>query len=265
MKISLIQVNSTKDIDKNLNQVYNFIQESSKFNPDIIALPECFAYMIREGTKPNVNHNLFNQVISDLSSLGKEYNTFILAGTLPEPVENEDKFYNTSVLLNKEGKTVAKYRKIHLFDIIQEKKSLQESKYIKAGKEIITTKIEGYNFGFSICYDLRFPELYRKLTDLGVDAVFVPSAFTMRTGKDHWETLLRARAIENLMYVIAPAQTGWHDDSRESYGHSMVVDPWGTIVSQKAYGEGVLNVEIDMNIVNNIRKQIPSLNNRVIL
>ncbi len=264
MKISLIQINSTKEIDQNLNKTYSFINEASKFNPDIIAIPECFAYMIREGIKPDINPNLFNQVINDLSSLGKENNAYILAGTLPEPVENEDKFYNTSVLLDREGKIKAKYRKIHLFDIIQENRKLQESKYIKAGKEIISAEIDGYNFGLSVCYDLRFPELYRKLTDIGVDAVFVPSAFTMRTGKDHWEPLLRARAIENLMYVIAPAQTGWHDDTRESYGHSMVVDPWGIIVSQKSYKEGILNVEIDMNIVKDIRKQIPSLNNRVI-
>jgi predicted amidohydrolase len=262
MKISLIQINSTKDIERNLNHAFKLIKEASAFNPDIIALPECFAYMIREGVRPEVNPNLFNQVLDEISSLAKKYQSYILTGTLPEPVDNEDKYYNSSVLINREGDIQAKYRKIHLFDIIQENKVLQESKFMKAGNEVVTTEIDGHVFGFSICYDLRFPELFRKMIAKNVEAVFIPSAFTMRTGKDHWQPLIRARAIENLMFIIAPAQTGWHDETRESYGHSMIVDPWGTVICQKGNGEGIINADVDMDYVNEVRNKIPSLNNR---
>lgn len=264
--ISIVQLNSTSDINKNIENAIAYIKQTIKNNYDVVALPENFAYMIREGEKPEIYENLFQDTINKLMKLSIEGNIYIVAGTLPEPVENDDnKFYNTCVVIDRRGEIVAKYRKIHLFDIELDNKELKESKYIKSGSEIVTFSIDDQiECGLSICYDLRFPELYRKFLEKEVKAVFIPSAFTMKTGKDHWETLLRARAIENLMYVFAPAQYGVHSTNRESYGHSMIVDPWGVVLSRKGEGEGIICSRIESDYVDKVRKKIPSLQNRVI-
>lgn len=266
MNISLIQMTSKQDITLNINKAISLISEScEKYNTDIVALPENFPYMITEGDVPEIEDGLYDKVINNISEIAKKYNVNIIAGTIPEP-SGDGRFYNTSTVINREGDIIAKYSKIHLFDIELEKKDLKESKYIKAGKEVVTFDIDGYfNCGLSICYDLRFPELYRRIMDTNrVHAFFVPSAFTMRTGKDHWEVLLRARAIENMAYVFAPAQFGKHDENRESYGHSMIIDPWGTVIARKGDGEGIINTEINIDYIKKVRARIPALDNRKI-
>ncbi len=264
--VSIIQLNSTNNIKSNIEKALKYINKSINMNADVVALPENFAYMIKEGEKPQLSKDLFQNTINKLKELSEKGNVYIVAGTLPEPVENNnEKFYNTCVVIDRKGKIIAKYRKIHLFDIELDSKELKESKYIQAGKDVVTFNIDGkLECGLSICYDLRFPELYRKLIEKQVEAVFVPSAFTMKTGKDHWEVLLRARAIENLVYVFAPAQFGVHNKERESYGHSMIVDPWGVVISRKGESEGIISSEININYIDEVRRKIPSLQNRVI-
>ncbi len=258
-------MNSTNDIRSNIDKAFEMIENAGKYQSDVIALPECFAYMIKEGVKPEFEKQMFGEILDELSKLSKKINSYILAGTLPEESEEKGKYYNTSLLIDREGNIKAKYRKIHLFDIIQGNSQLQESKYIKRGDDIVSSDIDGVKVGFSICYDLRFPELYRKLVDKGVKAIFIPAAFTMKTGKDHWEILLRSRAIENQCYIIAPAQTGKHDETRESYGNSMIIDPWGVVIARKGEEEGILNADIDFNYVDEVRNRIPSIKNRVLI
>ena len=265
MNISLIQLTSKNNVKNNIEKAFTFIEEAIKSNPDIIALPESFSYMTKEGKKPEVNSSLYNDIIAKLGELAKKGNTYIIGGTVLEPSNNKDKFYNTCPVFNRDGNIVAKYRKIHLFDITLEESELKESRFIDKGKDISVFDFDNKMCcGLSICYDLRFPELYRKLVDKGVKLIFVPSAFTMKTGKDHWETLLKARAIENQVYIIAPAQFGIHQQGRESYGHSMIVDPWGLVIARKGEGEGIINFNIDINYVDTVRNRVPSLANREI-
>ncbi len=263
MVVTLVQMNSKNDVKENLEKAYQFIKEGIKAKSDVIALPECFAYMVKEGVAFDFEKKLFDDIINRLSEIAKDGNTYIVAGTLPESIPNTEKYYNTSVVIGRKGNIVAKYRKIHLFDVTIDEKGLQESKYIESGNDITTFEIDNNLIcGMTICYDVRFPELYRKLIDRKAKAIFVPSAFTMRTGKDHWEILLRARAIENQVYIFAPAQWGIHEKERESYGHSMIIDPWGVVVARKGEGEGILTFNIDIDYIEVIRKRIPSLLNR---
>ncbi len=265
MKICVVQITSNYNIEENLVKIINLTEKALEYNPDLIAFPENFGYMITEGKKPDVSDKLYDKVINILSKYSKQGNTYILAGTLPEKCNSKNKFYNTLTVLNREGNIECKYRKIHLFDIELENKSLMESKFIEPGNKIVTFKYNNNIIcGLSICYDLRFPLLYRKLIDEGANVIFVPAAFTMRTGKDHWEALLKARAIENQCYIIAPAQYGKHGEDRESYGHSMMIDPWGTVIAQKGVGEGIIFAEIEENYIQTVRNKIPCLKNRVL-
>src|SRR5207253_1614565 len=184
----------------------------------------------------------------------------LLLGSLPEKVEGDTRVYNTSVLVGPDGTTLAAYRKIHLFDIdLPGLEHLKESRSVRAGEAVVVADTPAGRIGLSICYDVRFPELYRRLTREGARVLAVPSAFTDRTGKDHWEVLLRARAIENLAYVVAPAQVGHHGRGRSSHGHAMIVDPWGTVMAQVAHGEGVALAELDFARQDRLRAELPAL------
>jgi predicted amidohydrolase len=198
-----------------------------------------------------------------MSALARRLRVTLLLGSLPERVPGDARVRNTSVLLGPDGGTVAVYRKVHLFDIdLPGMEHLKESKAVVPGDEVVLADTALGLVGLSICYDLRFPELYRELVRRGARVLCVPSAFTERTGRAHWEVLLRARAIENLAYVLAPAQVGHHGGGRTSHGQAMVVDPWGAVVAQVPDGEGIALAELDFERLARLRRDLPALSHR---
>jgi len=198
-----------------------------------------------------------------MSNKATKHKLYILCGSILEKSKELDKVFNTSVLIDPQGEIISRYRKIHLFNLeIKGGPLYRESTFVQPGREIVTIDTKRTNFGLSICYDLRFPELYRKLTFNGARVIFIPAAFTLHTGKDHWEPLIRARAIENQAYIVAPAQVGSHLPGKQCYGKSMIVDPWGIIMSKASDREMVIYAEIDFPYQDEIRGKLPSLLNR---
>jgi predicted amidohydrolase len=258
--VAAIQLTSTDNSESNLERSEYFIRQAASRGAQIVALPENFAYLRSEGETVTCTQTLPGVFIQRMQLLAKELRVYILSGSIPEKIPESEKIYNTSVLINTSGDLSAIYRKIHLFDIMMEgRASFQESKLVKSGLDLATAETEFGIVGLTVCYDLRFPELYRRLTLAGARMIFVPSAFTEFTGKDHWEVLLRARAIENQLFIIAPAQYGQHNAKRRSYGRSMIVDPWGNIMAQAPDQECVILAELDLNHQDKIRKELPCL------
>ena len=204
--------------------------------------------------------------VKRMAGLARRLRVTLLLGSLPERVAGDTRVRNTSVLLGPDGATLAVYRKIHLFDIdLPGMEHLKESKAVLPGEEIVVASTAIGPVGLSICYDMRFPELYRELGRRGARVLCVPSAFTERTGKAHWEVLLRARAIENLAYVFAPAQVGHHGGGRASHGQAMIVDPWGAVVAQVPDGEGIALAELDFARLERLRRELPALSHARLL
>lgn len=260
--VALVQMCSTEDARKNFLSVQDAILTVAK-NVDCICFPENTFYLRAEGERIRWDPSLGKDILRVLSMLASHEKTFIFIGSFPVVGESSTKIFNTSLLFNPDGKIVARYQKIHLFDVtLPDGRKLFESRFVAPGKRIVTASVRGWNLGLSICYDLRFPELYRKLRKKNADVLMIPSAFTVPTGKDHWETLLRARAIENQCYVLAPAQTGKHSPTRESYGHSMVIDPWGKIIASAKDGEEIIYATLDDAIISGIREKMPCWENR---
>ena len=202
-------------------------------------------------------------ILKRMKKLARREGIHLLLGGIPIQCERPDRFFNTAVLLDPEGCVVSSYRKIHLFDInIPGGAVFTESEYVLPGDQVVTTEVLGTVLGFSICYDLRFPELYRELAGRGAHIVGVPAAFTLHTGKDHWFPLLRARAIENQVYVLAAAQHGHHTDVRTSFGKACIVDPWGAVVAQAPEGDSVAVAELDLGYLEKVRRELPCLGHR---
>jgi predicted amidohydrolase len=251
---------STADVERNLDTAERLVREAAARAARFVGLPENFAFLRSEGQAVPQPQALDGPWVHRMADLARGHAIYLLLGSLPERVEGEARVRNTSVLLGPDGRTVAVYRKIHLFDIdLPGMESLKESKAVMPGQELVVAPTDWGPVGLSICYDLRFPELYRELTRRGAVALAVPSAFTERTGKDHWEVLLRARAIENLAYVLAPAQVGAHGEGRASHGHAMIVDPWGSVMAQVPGGEGVALADLDLDRLERLRSELPAL------
>ncbi len=263
-RVASIQMCSGQDLQANLNEAKCLIEDAIHRNAQLVALPENFSYLDREGRKIDAVENLEDgPAIQLLRELAHSNSIFIVGGTVP--LYANDKVTNTCLVFSPTGRIVARYDKIHLFDIqLDDAHSFKESRYIQPGKTPITFEAKGAVMGLSICYDLRFPELYRKLTHRGARVLFVPSAFTWRTGASHWIALLRARAIENLAYVVAPAQFGKHNAERESFGHSVIIDPWGQILAQAPDRSCVLSCELNFDYQDQLRKRLPCLDHRQI-
>jgi len=260
MKVALAQMRSTEDRAENLRQTETLILEGAASGADLVALPENFAWLRSEGVQIPCAEPLDGPLVSRLSRLASENRIWLLAGSLPEAIPGSHKAYNTSVLFDRGGSVVGVYRKIHLFDAnLPGASNLTESDAVEPGSEVVVVPTEFGPLGLSICYDLRFPELYRRQSLSGARLLAVPSAFTERTGRDHWEVLLRARAVENQCIVIAPAQWGRHSDRRASWGHSLAVDPWGRIVAEKPEGTGLLLADLDLTEVDRVRAGLPAL------
>jgi nitrilase len=272
MKISLIQMNTQESKDANLAQAERLIAAAvAEDRPDLVLLPEMFT-MLSENLEPK---RAVAEVLPDrdgsnappgaaytlLQRLAAQHRIHVHGGSLLEraPGKDGDKFFNTSVAFDRDGNEVARYRKIHLFDVVTpDGKEYRESAAVGRGEAIVTYVLEGHTVGCSICYDLRFPELYQALAKQGAEVIVVPSAFTQQTGKDHWEPLLRARAIETETYVLAAAQTGsFANGNRTHYGHSLVVDPWGHVVAKASDKVGFVTARLDFSLLEDIRQRIP--------
>jgi predicted amidohydrolase len=251
---------SNADVERNLATAEDLVREAAAAGARFVALPENFAFLRSEGEPVPRPQALDGPWVARMAALARERAITLLLGSIPEAVPGETRVHNTSVLLGPDGGTLAVYRKIHLFDIdLPGMEHLKESRAVIAGDELVVAETAFGRVGLSICYDLRFPELYRRLVSRGARVLAIPSAFTERTGKAHWEVLLRARAIENLAYVVAPAQCGRHNPQRASHGHAMVVDPWGTVLAERYDGEGLVLAELDFDRQDRLRRELPAL------
>lgn len=266
MWVAAVQMQSTEDLQHNRTRARQLIREAADYGARLVALPEHFAYLgPKEEEYPPTAQPLEGPLLKEFQDLAAQWGIYLVLGSFPEVTTTGAKPYNTSVLLGPQGELLARYRKIHLFDItLPGQATYQESRYILPGQELVTVPLaeEGFTVGLAICYDLRFPELFRALIERGAEIIILPSAFTLFTGKDHWEVLLRARAIENQVYILAPAQMGRHGPRRQSYGRSMIVDPWGLVLAQAPDAEGVIYARLDRDRLLQLRAELPCLQHR---
>lgn len=261
--IAAIQLTSGADKAQNLDTATRLIRRAAALGATFVGLPENFAWMGPESERTGAAEPLEGPTLSRMAELAREQQITLLAGSILEEGAPEGRCYNTSVLFGPEGERRALYRKIHLFDVeVHDGATYRESAAVAPGTEAVVAETALGTLGLSICYDLRFPELYRQLSARGATLLTVPAAFTLMTGKDHWEVLLRARAIENQAYVIAPAQWGRHSEKRQTFGHAMVVDPWGLVVARASDGEGVALASLDRELLQRIRRDLPALQHR---
>lgn len=261
-----VQMNSQPDPDHNFEQARKWIQKAANEGAELVGLPEYFSFLGDLDQRQKQAEEISERSFQFLKEISSELGIHLLGGTIPVPAGN-NRTYNRSLLFNPAGEVVASYDKIHLFDVeLSNKEQYRESDDIQPGenKPVTCTSNTLGTLGLSVCYDLRFPELYRTLMDQQADLITVPSAFTATTGKDHWEPLLRARAIENTAYVFAPAQTGTHGKTRKTHGCAMIIDPWGDIIAHAGTDTGIALATIDPARILEVRRQIPSLQHRVL-
>lgn len=261
-RIAAIQMASGPYVAANLSEAERLIEIAVNMGAKLVALPEYFAIMgLKDTDKVAVREKEGSGPIQRfLSKTAKKYQIWLIGGSVPLESDNPDKVRNACMVYDDKGKQVARYDKIHLFGFEQGQEHYQEKKTIEPGDTVVTVDTPFGKLGLSICYDLRFPELYRAMGD--VDIIAIPSAFTETTGKAHWETLIRARAIENLCYVIAPGQGGYHASGRETHGNSMIVDPWGVVQDRLPRGSGVVISSINTAYLKSLRKSLPALKHR---
>jgi predicted amidohydrolase len=261
--VAAVQMNSGADKLRNLDVATGWVRQAAALGAKLVGLPENFSWMGPEAERPAAAETLEGPSLGRMSSLARELSITLLAGSILEEGAPGGRLYNTSVLFSPDGSRLATYRKMHLFDVeIGDGASYRESAAVAPGTEVVVAESPLARVGLSVCYDLRFPELYRRLAELGATLITVPAAFTLTTGKDHWEVLLRARAIENQAYVLAPAQFGRHSGRRITYGHAMLVDPWGLVVARASEGEGLAIGGIDLQLLTEVRKKLPALQHR---
>ena len=262
IKAAAIQMSSTPDKDENLETAERLIRAAASSGADPIALPEFWSCHGAETAYRENAEPVPGPTTDFLGGLARELGVYVLGGSIIEGDPSSRKVHNTSTFFGPDGEMSAVYRKIHLFDVKAPDGEYLESETIAPGTEVVTAKADAATLGLSVCYDVRFPELYRLLALRGAEVLMVPSAFTLQTGKDHWELLLRARAVENQAFVVAPAQWGQRADGRWTYGRSMVVDPWGTVLSQCPDRDGYAIATLDLGYLDRLREDFPSLENR---
>jgi predicted amidohydrolase len=262
MRVAMCQLNSGDDRAANLKVARELLGRAADGGADFAMLPEYVDYLGHVDGEPP-GEPTSGEFASFFAEAARELGMWVHAGSFHEPGP-DGRTYNTSLIFDRTGRLATAYRKIHLYDVdIPGRVAMRESARIAAGSDAVTLEIEGVRFGLSICYDLRFPELYRRLAvDGDATVLLVPAAFMAHTGRDHWEVLLRARAIENQCYVLASGQIGDHEPHRTCYGRSMAVDPWGTVIAQAPDVIGVTFADLDLDRVAQIRTQVPSLANR---
>jgi deaminated glutathione amidase len=262
LRVAAVQLNSIEDKDRNLEIAVRLTRGAAESGAELVVLPEKFNLLgteqqLRAGAEP-----LDGPTLRLMSGLARELGLWLVAGSIVEHVDGEEKLRNTSVAIGPDGERHAVYRKIHMFDVEVGGVVYRESETEAPGDEIVIADVEGLPLGLTICYDLRFPELFRILAVRGARVVALPAAFTLHTGKDHWEVLVRARAIEDQVFVIAAGQIGVHPPGHESYGRSMIVDPWGVTLAVAPDSECFVIADLDLAAQDRIREQLPSLANR---
>jgi predicted amidohydrolase len=262
LRAAAVQLNSSDDRGRNLEAAERQVRAAASDGAELVALPEKWNLLgsgeaLLAGAEP-----LDGPALSTARSWARELEIHLLCGSIAERAEGEEKLFNTSVLVGPDGSDLAVYRKIHMFDVEVGGVSYRESEHERGGDQIVTATIADVQIGLTVCYDLRFPELYRILAVRGARLITVPSAFTYPTGRDHWEVLLRARAIENQAFLIAPNQVGEAPPHYRSWGNSAIVDPWGELLAVAAEGECFVAADLDFGAQDVVREKLPSLANR---
>jgi deaminated glutathione amidase len=262
-----VQMNSLPDLQKNLTQAEDLIELAARQGAELVCLPENFSFLGDEDAKMAQAEAIAQGSEKFLKQIAQRYQITLLGGGFPVPTEN-GKVHNTALLIGPAGEELSRYEKVHLFDVnLPDGNTYRESSTVLAGLQlppVYPSKDLGH-LGLSVCYDVRFPELYRHLAQMGAEVLFIPAAFTAYTGKDHWQVLLQARAIENTCYVIAPAQTGRHNAIRQSHGHAVIIDPWGVILADAGDKPGVAIAALEPSRLEQVRRQMPSLQHRVFI
>lgn len=263
MRVAVCQLNAREDRGSNLAAAEALLERAAVGGADLAILPEYVDYLGPAAGQP-VAEPVDGEVGAFFAGAARRLGIWVVVGSIHERGPDPEHSYNTCLVFDRSGTLAATYRKIHLYDVeIPGRVSYLESATVVAGVQPVVVDVEGLRVGLSICYDLRFPELYRQLvTDGAAELLLVPAAFMLHTGRDHWEVLLRARAIENQCFVAAAAQTGDHEPSRTCFGRSMVIDPWGTVLAQVPDGSGLAIVDLDLERLRTVRAELPSLANR---
>ncbi len=262
--VAVVQMQSGNDKQQNLSVAERLVNEAADKGASLVALPEYFSFGAMGPLQKENAESVAGPTVDRLRKMAGSAGVYLIGGSLAEHAGDSDKVFNTSVVINPRGEIIAKYSKIHLFNLeIDGQTAIRESDFLRAGNSVVTADTEYGVIGLTICFDLRFPEVYRALTLRGAGIIFVVSSFMALTGKDHWEPLLRARAIENQVYVAAPNQAGLIPGTNQlRYGHSAIIDPWGTVLSQASDAEEVITAEIDFDYLARVRKQLPALSGR---
>jgi predicted amidohydrolase len=264
---AVIQMSSQADFSANLQRAEELVRVATARGASLVLLPENFALMGEEAQRREIAERVDaaapGPILAAIQRAAQAAGATLIAGGFPERSDDDARPYNTSLVVDPTGTIVARYRKIHLFDVdVGDGVAYRESSATTRGEEVVVADAAGLRVGLSVCYDVRFPELYRALVDRGAEVLTVPAAFTLATGKDHWHVLLRARAIESQCYVLAAAQWGSHPRGRRTYGKSCIIDPWGDVLAQAPEGEGVAVAEIDPARIATVRRDLPSLTHR---
>jgi predicted amidohydrolase len=262
MRAAAVQLNSTDDKDRNLEVADRLVRAAARDGAELVALPEKWnvlgtAEALHAGAEP-----MDGPSVSAARGWARELGVHLVAGSFAERVSGQEKLFNTSLLIGPDGEIEAAYRKIHMFDVDVGGVAYRESAHEEAGSEIVIGHAGDVPVGLTVCYDVRFPELYRILAVRGARVIVVPAAFTLHTGKDHWEVLLRARAIENQVFVVAPGQVGEAPPHFQSYGRSMILDPWGVVLATAPDEECFVAADLDFALQDRVRATLPSLANR---
>jgi predicted amidohydrolase len=261
--VAVLQMNSGEDKAANVETALRLIDEAAATGARLVVLPEIWPYLGSDAGN-RANAELIPGPITDaLAAKAKQHGIYVHGGSILEQRDGEPKLFNTTVVFDPSGELVAQYSKIHMFDVVLDGvASYRESNTVQRGEEIVTFDLDGTTVGLAICYDLRFPELFRILTLHGADVIVLPAAFTMTTGKDHWEVLIRARAIENQVYMVSCGQFGPDSSGKWCYGRSLIADPWGTVLATAPDRECVLRATVDLDYLQKVRRQVPSVQNR---
>lgn len=257
---AVVQLTSTTDVEGSLQTAERLIAEAKRRGAALVVLPENTSYMGTEEEKRRLAEPIEGPTFARLGACAREHGVWLLAGTLPESGPTPERSFNTSVLFAPDGTRAAVYRKIHLFDIaLGEGATHRESASVVPGQEVVVARTPLGAIGMTVCYDLRFPGLFRALVRGGAELFTVPAAFTVPTGRDHWEVLLRARAIEDQCYVLAAGQVGQNTPTRATFGRSMIIDPWGTILATAPDHPSVIVAELDLERLHALRRKLPCL------